>query len=76
MDNGIMEPNRKNLFTAIVLIVQELIDSSSSSSESDYEECLIVEKINQRRNVPRVQNYVEKIVPALTDQDFKAHFRY
>lgn len=70
-----MEQDRKNLLTAVALIVRELIDSSSSS-ESDNEEFEIIERLNQRRNMPRLQNYVERILPALTNQEFKAHFWY
>lgn len=68
-----MEQNRQNLLTAVALITQELIDSSSSS-ESDNEE--LERNIIQRRKVPRMENYVETIVPMLTNHEFKAHFTY
>lgn len=72
----VMEQDRQTLLTAVALIAQELIDSSSSS-ESDNEELEILQRnVNQRRKVPRIQNYMETIVPMLTNQQFKAHFRY
>lgn len=74
-----MEQNRKRiLLFAVAGIVQELIDSSS---ESDDEDLQIIERNinirkNVRRRVPRIENYVEEIVAALTEEEFKAHFRY
>lgn len=70
-----MENNRKRkILTVLALILQEI--NESSSSESDDEELDMLERmVNKRRKVSRVRNYVEKIVPALTDEEFKVHFR-
>lgn len=70
-----MENNRKRkILTVLALILQET--NESSSSESDDEELDMLERmVNKRRKVSRVRNYVEEIVPALTDEEFKAHFR-
>lgn len=68
--------NRKILMIAVV-IMREIIDSSSdSSSESDDEELEIIKDCNVRRHVPRVLNYVSHVIPNLTKEEFKAHFRY
>lgn len=70
-----MEANRRDLVTIIALQIRELVDTSSSDSDND--ELEILEKmLNKRRKVSRVQNYIEIVVPELTSQDFKAHFRY
>lgn len=73
-----MEGTDNIMLTAVAYITQELIDTSESS-ESDDEELVILEKEvgkNQKREVPRVLNYVELTVPAFTDEQFKVHFRY
>lgn len=69
-----MEQNKNVLLSAEVLIVQDLIDSSSESDDEDVK--IIQRSINIRRHVPRIQNYVEEIVAAFTEEEFKAHFRY
>ncbi|KMQ86345.1 nuclease harbi1, partial [Lasius niger] len=47
-----------------------------SSSDSDEEEFSIVENMfKKRRKVHRITNYVETILPMLTNLEFKAHFR-
>jgi len=69
-----MEQDKRVLLTSVTLILQELLDSSS---DSDGEELQIIKHcINVRRHVPRVENYVQGIVAALTENEFKAHFRY
>lgn len=71
------EENRKDIIlTAVASIVRELIDTSSSSSESDEELEIVQRYTRKREHVPRVENYVEITVPAFTDEQFKAHFRY
>lgn len=73
------QDNRRDkeiILSTVACIVRELMDTSSSSSESD-EEMEIVERHSRKRNkVPRVENYVEVTIAGLTDQQFKAHFRY
>ncbi|XP_024885312.1 uncharacterized protein LOC112463259 [Temnothorax curvispinosus] len=74
-----MEQDRnKLLLQAAVLVLREIIDILF---ESDDDELEILEGIINpkrcvpRRRVPRIENYVEKIIGALTKQEFKAHFR-
>ncbi|XP_071574558.1 putative nuclease HARBI1 isoform X2 [Temnothorax nylanderi] len=57
------------IVAAAVLVLRNLI----YSSESDEEEVQVIR--NPRRNVARIENYVEQIIPALTREQFKAHFR-
>jgi len=70
--------NRKESITILALYIRELI--CSSSSDNDIEEFIILKnkdkRINKKRKVSRIRNYVETIVSELTSQDFKAHFRY
>ncbi|XP_043276044.1 putative nuclease HARBI1 [Venturia canescens] len=54
-------------------MIHEVIEVSSS--ESDDAEQIIVQRLKKRRKVCRVENYVEQVVPGLTTQEFKAHFR-
>ncbi|XP_071579325.1 putative nuclease HARBI1 [Temnothorax nylanderi] len=69
--------NNREILTTAVVIIREIIDSSSdSSSESDDEELKIITDCrNVRRRVPRILNYVSHIIPNLTKEEFKAHFR-
>lgn len=65
----------KDVIIPLLLEVRDLINASSS--DSDEEEVAMLQNIvNKRRKIARVENYVEIIVPALTIEDFKAHFRY
>ena len=71
-----MDANRKRI-SAIVLTsqIQQLADMSSS--DSNEEEFSIVENMFKKRmKVHRITNYVETILPMLTNLEFKAHFRY
>lgn len=70
-----MELNRRKLIAVLILEIQELANSSSSDSD-DGEIAALQCVSNKRRKVMRVHNYVGIVVPALTRQDFKAHFRY
>jgi len=66
--------NRKESITILALYIQELI--CLSSSDNDIEEFIILKnkdkRINKKRKISRIRNYVEIIVPELTSQDFKA----
>lgn len=71
------EENRRGIILAVACTaVRELLDTSSSSSDSDEEIEIIKKYVRKRKRVPQVENYVEVTVAALTDQQFKAHFRY
>ena len=65
--------------TILTLQVQDLQVQDVSSSDSENEDFTILENCTlnkKKRKVARVTDYMETIVPALTKQDFKAHFRY
>ena len=71
-----MENCEKVLLT-VILTVWELIDSSSSESNDELLKYLERNRnSNPRKRVQRIENYVEEIVPLLTKEEFKAHFRY
>lgn len=57
-------------------LMENIYDSSESSSESDFEMELINEMRRQIK-IPRIKckNYVENIVPFYSDMEFKTHFR-
>lgn len=61
-----------------------LIDVLSSFSDEDEEEetknfvivaALLNERRGKRQMRPRIKNYVERIVPTYTAEEFKTHFR-
>ena len=76
-----MDQNRRKLLLlTAIYAVQGITDIIF---ESDDEEILEILQtvINPRRrvprrHVPRIENYVEEIIAALTREEFKAHFKY
>lgn len=54
------------------------LDSSSSSNDEDAIEVAgAAQKCkNKMCNIPRLKNYVERIIPNYTAVEFKMHFRY
>lgn len=73
-----MEEDYKIIISsAMLILLQEVMESSS---ESESEEVEIIQRfINmqpRRYYLPRIENYVDTVVAALTARDFKAHFRY
>ncbi|XP_071579491.1 putative nuclease HARBI1 [Temnothorax nylanderi] len=70
-----MEANREQLLLLLALQIREQI-ADISSSDSDNEEFATLETVlRTRRKIPRVPYYVETIVPTMTNQDFKSHFK-
>ncbi|XP_071632125.1 uncharacterized protein [Temnothorax longispinosus] len=70
-----MEANREQFLLLLALQIREQI-ADVSSSDSDNEEFAMLETVlRTRRKIPRVPYYVETIVPTMTNQDFKSHFR-
>ncbi|KAJ1526584.1 hypothetical protein ONE63_008170 [Megalurothrips usitatus] len=72
---------RQQLLIGVNLILREIINMDSDSSSSD-EELDVLERflpdllrVRRRRKVPRLENYVEEVMPRWTDIDFKSHFR-
>lgn len=59
-----------------------VIHSSSSNDEEDEEETtlhtiLILNKKRRKLNRrPRIEGFVERVIPRYTGQEFKTHFRY
>lgn len=51
--------------------------TSASSSDSDTEELLniIINNNKNNRKVPKIKNYLERVVALYTDIEFKSHFR-
>jgi hypothetical protein len=54
--------------------------SSSSSSEEEEDPLEVIEAVRERRGPlrlrPRIKNYVERVVPTYSADEFKSHFRY
>ncbi|KAK3912072.1 Protein ANTAGONIST OF LIKE HETEROCHROMATIN PROTEIN 1 [Frankliniella fusca] len=78
---GEADVNSQRALVGINLILRHLIEDESESSSSD-EELDILERflpdalpVRRRRKVPRLENYVEEVMPLWTDSDFKSHFR-
>lgn len=67
------------IFNGITTILMELINDFTSSSESEDEQENVlfytIEKKKPLKKIRRLENYVENIVPAYSDQQFKSHFR-
>lgn len=54
----------------------EFFVESSSSSEDEIQVVTAARKRRKINKRPRLQNYVERVVPNYTAQEFKMHFRY
>lgn len=68
--------NRRRAINFLALIVKDLIESSSSSSDSEEElDALYNLKIARWRKVPRLKNYVEEVIPRWRNKEFQSHFR-
>jgi len=62
---------------ALQLVGDMLFFSSSEESEDDDHDFeLAVLFVNTKNAIPRMENYVEKIVPQFDDGQFKSHFRF
>lgn len=68
--------NKKNIIVLSAYTLIENMDDSNSSSESELD-IEIFRELNRRIRVPRMRckNYVENIVSAYLDMEFKTHFR-
>ncbi|KMQ83191.1 nuclease harbi1 [Lasius niger] len=74
MDNPINSaPHRIAILRGITTILTDFIDSTLSSESEDEIEYIM--HTNRREKLPRLENYVENIVPVYSDQKFKSHFR-
>lgn len=68
-------PRRILILDGIATILAELIDLTSSSESEEDELEYVLHAMKERKKLPRLKNYVENIVPAYNDQQFKLHFR-
>lgn len=59
----------------IIIIVNEIFTSSSSSESSEKFDDIFNENCRCRRRIPRLQNYVENVVARYNDVEFKENFR-
>jgi len=57
-----------------ISIITKIIDVTSSESEDDELE-YVMRMMKNKTKWPKLKNYVENIVPAYSDQQFKSHFR-
>lgn len=57
------------------IIFSSSSDESEDDSDDDYEYAALLIATNSSSTIPRLQSYVEAIVPRFNDGQFKAHFR-
>ncbi|XP_032690752.1 protein ALP1-like, partial [Odontomachus brunneus] len=63
---------RTTILNGVVLILKELDYFTSSESEDEMEN---LTPLVDKRKLPKLENYVENIVPAYNNHQFKSHFR-
>lgn len=74
--------NNRNLISRRILILRgiatilmDLLDNTSSSEEDEDELDCVMHVMEKSKKLPRLENYVENIVPTYSDKQFKLHFR-
>jgi len=68
--------DKRELFVLAIQQVGNIIFSSSSEESDDDSEMLeLAVCVIDRKEVPRLENYVETVVPLFDDEQFKSHFR-
>jgi len=71
-----LRAQRIAILRAITIILMDIIDFSSSENEESEDEVeLVMQLMEKRKKLPRLENYVENIVFAYNNQQFKSHFR-
>ncbi|KAJ8914251.1 hypothetical protein NQ315_003616 [Exocentrus adspersus] len=73
-----MVEDMRNILNVVAMglqLMNEVINSSSSSENSENEEFEALHGLGRKTVIPRVENYVEHVIPALSNQEFKSHFR-
>jgi len=69
--------DKRNLLVLAIQQVGDIIFSSSSEESDDDSQILeLAVCVTDRKEVPRMQNYVETVIPLFDDGQFKSHFRY
>lgn len=71
-----MVDDRRDVLTVGLQKMNQILDSSSSSSQEELQALECLDGLNRRMVIPRLENYVEQVLPALSGQEFKSHFRY
>lgn len=67
---------KRDLFILAMQQVENIIFSSSSEESDDDSEMLeLAVCVTDRKEVPRLENYMENVVPLFDDGQFKSHFR-
>lgn len=76
MDRENIDPlvQQVTIKNGIITILRELVDFSSSESDDDETE-YAMHVAERREKLPRLENYVENIIPVYDNQQFKSHFR-
>jgi len=73
--------NNLNERALVIMATQQCCDIIFSSSSDDSEDGsnelyeYVVQSLETKTAIPRLQNYVETIVPQFNDGQFKSHFR-
>jgi len=77
IDENNLAMQRSVILRGIATILIELTNfTSSSESEEDEDELKhVMHVVKRKKKLPRLENYVENIVPAYSDHQFKSHFR-
>ncbi|KAJ8913982.1 hypothetical protein NQ315_008974 [Exocentrus adspersus] len=73
-----MVEDMRNILNVVAMglqLMNEVINSSSSSENSEDEEFEALHGLGRKTVIPRVENYAEHVIPALSNQEFKSHFR-
>jgi len=69
--------DKRNLLVLAIQQVGDIIFSSSSEESDDDSQILeLAICVTDKKAVPRMQNYVETVIPLFDDGQFKSHFRY
>jgi len=68
--------NEEELVGLALQLVGDILffSSSEESEDDDHDFELAVPFVNAKNAIPRMENYVEKVVPQFDDGQFKSHF--
>lgn len=69
------------IFAKALILFDFFDDDESINHDEEYENilkilCLVKNTTAFRKPIPRLTNYVEEVIPAYNDEQFKSHFRY
>lgn len=63
------------ILRGIATILMDFLDNTTSSEEDEDEVECVMHVMEKPKKLPRLENYVENIVPTYSDKQFKLHFR-